>query len=404
MSKDFVCAECFSDEGVQAFVTANAVENECDFCGEQAEEPIAAAIDEVADCIARGVAQYFDDPANTLPYESAEGGYQGTTYSTDEVFHSLDLDFPKDKDGSLFDAISNRLDNDLWSDAEPFALSPDEQLSMSWDQFCHVIKHERRYFFLNKKPRKDSELYSPAQVLETIFEYAETMETFVSLPKGSRLFRARRQEKGESFTTAGALGPPPLDKAIQTNRMSPPGIVMTYVSEDKETALAETAVKPGMFAVGQFITKRDALILDLSQLPSVPSVFAELPDSMEYDPRRLLRFLHHISRDISRPIARDDRVHIEYVPTQVVTEYIRTTVTIDGRAVDGIRYRSSRRNAQTALVLFADRDNMIFEEAEQPEFYQFEKDRWLELDKASVAKVTKADLERWSKPGPGWFG
>jgi hypothetical protein len=29
---------------------------------------------------------HFDDPANAgLPYESAEGGYQGTTYETDEV-------------------------------------------------------------------------------------------------------------------------------------------------------------------------------------------------------------------------------------------------------------------------------------------------------------------------------
>jgi hypothetical protein len=404
MSKDYVCAGCFSDEGVQDFVAANAVENECDFCGEQSEEPIAAPVDEVADCIARGVAQYYDDPANTLPYESAEGGYQGATYSTDEVFQSLNLDFPRDKDGSLFDAISSHLGNDLWSDAEPFALSPDEQLSMSWDQFCHLIKHERRYFFLSKKQRKDSELYSPAKVLETIFEYAETMKAFVSLLKGSRLFRARREKKSESFTTAGQLGPPPLDKAFQTNRMSPPGIVMTYASEDKETALAETADKPGRFAVGEFITKRDALILDLSELPRIPSAFAEVPDSMEYDPRRLLRFLHHISRDISRPIARDERVHIEYVPTQVVTEYVRTAVTIGGREVDGIRYRSSRRKAQTALVLFADRENMIFEEAERPEFYQFAKDRWLEFDKATVAKVTKTDLERWSKPGPGWFG
>src|SRR6185437_6461579 len=108
--------------------------------------------------------------------------------------------------------------------------------------------------------------------------------------------------------------------------------------------------------------ERDALILDLTHLPPVPSVFAELADSLEYDPRPRLRFLHSISHEISRPVARDDRVHIEYVPTQVVTEYVRTAVTINGRSVDGIRYRSSRRRAQTALVLFADQDNLILEE------------------------------------------
>lgn len=36
--------------------------------------------------------------------------------------------------------------------------------------------------------------------------------------------------------------------------------------------------------------------------------------------------LRRISFEISWPIARDDRVHIEYVPTQVVTEYVRIVV------------------------------------------------------------------------------
>jgi hypothetical protein len=402
--KRFVCTGCFDNEGVQAFVTANSVENECDFCGAKSNEPIAADIDEVGACIARGIAEYYDDPANTLPYESAEGGYQGVTYSMDEVFHALDLDFPNDEDDSLRDAISSRLDTDLWSDAEPFALTPDEQLSMSWEQFCEVIKHERRYFFLSKQKRKDSELYSPAEVLKTIFEYAETMEAFIPLPEGSRVFRARRQPDGKSYTTAGDLGPPPLNRAIQTNRMSPPGIVMTYVSDDQETALAETANEPGTFAVGEFITEREALILDLTQLPPIPSVFRELSDSLEYDPRRLLRFLHHISQDISRPIERDELLHIEYVPTQVVTEYIRTAITIEGRSIDGIRYRSARRHTHTALVLFADRDNLILEKAEQPALYHFNQDCWLRLNKATVMTVAQNDIDRWAMPVRGWWG
>ena len=50
------------------------------------------------------------------------------------------------------------------------------------------------------------------------------------------------------------------------------------------------------------------------------------------EPRRpRILFLWKLSREISRPIARDDRVHIEYLPTQVVTEYLRTSVTVDGK-------------------------------------------------------------------------
>jgi hypothetical protein len=222
-----------------------------------------------------------------------------------------------------------------------------------FDSRVWIIKHDRRYFFLRSDYNEDDELFHPAEVLKLIFSYAEEVGLFVVLPAGTSLFRARRQPKDEVYATAGTLGPPPVEHAIQTNRMSPPGVVMTYVSDDVETALAETAVKSGRYAIGEFLTERDALILDLSRLPRVPSIFAELPDSLEYDPRPRLHFLHQISQQISRPIARDDRVHIEYVPTQVVTEYLRTIITIDGKPVDRIRYRSSRRNVQTSLVLFA---------------------------------------------------
>jgi hypothetical protein len=266
-----------------------------------------------------------------------------------------------------------------------------------------VIKHQRRYFFTQYKRHEDSELFGPDQILKLIFSYARNEGAFVVLPRGTHIFRARRQRKGMKYASAGTLGPPPVERAIQTNRMSPPGVVMTYAADDIATALAETANAPGLFAIGEFVTERDALILDLTRLPPIPSVFAELPDSLEYDPRPRLGFLHHISREISRPIARDDRVHIEYVPTQVVTEYVRTALTIENRAVDGIRYRSSRRRVETALVLFADRDNLILEESEQPEFYRLAKDRWLRLVKASMKRVTAENIRAWSKPGGGLF-
>lgn len=402
-NSEFVCGACFGDDGMQEFCANHAERNECDFCDATGSEPIAAPLDEVIEHISRCVHIHFDDPANAgLPYESAEGGYQGTTYMTYEVFEELGLDFPKDKDDRLRNAIENGLDNDLWSDADPFALTQDQQLRFSWEKFCHVIKHERRYFFLQEKKKKrrynDDELFAPAQILKMIFAFAEDAGAFVKLPAGTHIFRARHQPAGKTYATAGSLGSPPRDHAIQTNRMSPPGVVMTYASEDRETALSETADEPSTFAVGEFVIERDLLILDLTCLPYAPSVFAELPDGYEYDPRPRLNFLRSINSEISRPIARDDRVHIEYVPTQVVTEYVQTAVRIKRRKVDGIRYNSSRKHAKTALVLFADQDNLILEKPERPDFYRLE-GRWLRLAKASRTKVTEKDIARWdTKP------
>jgi hypothetical protein len=74
---------------------------------------------------------------------------------------------------------------------------------------------------------------------------------------------------------------------------------------------------------------------------------------------------------------------------------VRTAVRIKRRKVDGIRYKSSRKNAKTALVLFANQDNLILEKPEWPHFYRLE-ERWLRLMKASSTKVTEEDIARWA--------
>ena len=59
--------------------------------------------------------------------------------------------------------------------------------------------------------------------------------------------------------------------------------------------------------------------------------------------------------EMSRRIEGDDRVHIEYVPTQVVTEFIRAKVIWGESKVDGIRYASSvkRGTRRTCFLLIS---------------------------------------------------
>jgi hypothetical protein len=392
---DFVCATCIDEESIQNFINYNAESKVCSFCHKRSRKPIAAPLNDVAEFIERGLSYYYEDPANSLPYESREGGYQGTTFGTSELLTSeVGVDFPND-DGTLLQALSSRIEPEIWSERHPFSLSPAQRLSFSWEHFCEQIKHQRRYFFLDQQ-REDRELFNAGEILGRIFSFAADAGLFVTLPTDSLLFRARWQPMGKNYRLITELGPPPLDKAIQPNRMSPPGIVMMYASEQKATALAETANEPGNYSVGRFVIKRAALILDLTDLPRIPGIFEELPDSLEYDPRPRWAFLHEVARDISRPIARDDRVHIEYVPTQVVTEYLRTVTMIDNRKIDGIRYRSSRRHSGTSLVLFVDQDNLILPEAERPPMYEFSQDRWIQLDGRTVSRVTLQMIDAWS--------
>jgi hypothetical protein len=86
---EFVCGKCFCDEDMESYVSGIAERKKCDFCGRVGKEPIAAPFDDVAEYIASCIPHHYDDPANAgLPYESAEGGYQGSTYDTWEVFEA----------------------------------------------------------------------------------------------------------------------------------------------------------------------------------------------------------------------------------------------------------------------------------------------------------------------------
>lgn len=76
---------------------------------------------------------------------------------------------------------------------------------------------------------------------------------------------------------------------------------------------------------------------------------------MRNDKRPSVRFLIDFIDDFSKPITRDDRSHIEYVPTQIVTEYFRHIFRSNkNEKLDGIIYPSSKKKDKSAIVIFAD--------------------------------------------------
>lgn len=175
---------------------------------------------------------------------------------------------------------------------------------------------------------------------------------------------------------------------------------MFYVSDDGETALREIAKAPGSFALGAFRTRRDIRILDLADVPAVPSIFAEIADSLEYDPRPLLIFLNYFTAALSKPIARDDRVHVEYIPTQIVTEYFRTEFLHEDAKIDGIRYRSARHADHCSLVLFATQDDLVggIQTVSGPSINA--SDPWVELTRREQRDVTVETLAQWEREAP----
>ncbi len=98
--------------------------------------------------------------------------------------------------------------------------------------------------------------------------------------------------------------------------------------------------------MGEFETLVDLLVVDLTDLPAVPSIF-------EGGDRDSLLFLENFAEEVSQPFEPDAEIHIEYVPTQVVSEYLRHRVQdVHGRAIRGLVYESAKRPGTRNLALF----------------------------------------------------
>ena len=127
--------------------------------------------------------------------------------------------------------------------------------------------------------------------------------------------------------------------------MSPPGIGYMYCSEDMKTCLDEIrAVIGEKYWVGEFTLTNSLKIIDIGLEPNLrlKSIF-----NVRYNHEMLWarNFVRGFSTDISIPIAPGD-APLEYVPTQVVAEYLRH------RGNDGIRFASSLAPNKYNVTLF----------------------------------------------------
>ena len=152
--------------------------------------------------------------------------------------------------------------------------------------------------------------------------------------------------------------------------MSPAGIAMFYAAADEDTAIAEVHDAAKCFwpttvaSVGAFRPSRPLRVIDLTGQGAVPSLF----NPAERHLREKVRMLNEFGEAIAQPVEKDALDHIEYAPTQVITEYFRYDFTANGEGpTDGIMYLSSRNRRHVCYVLFLDSEHCIDSGAAPPE-------------------------------------
>ena len=361
-----LCSKCVEEPELEQFIVWTDGEPGCSFC-ELDDAPTCDFLDFMAH-VKECVWAEYDLAANCLGWDSREGGWQwGPVWSTGELItDELEIGLVRDNGDKLLRAMIDCLGHDDWCVKNPYSERPLETLRYGWRQFRKLIQHRTRFFLDRWAPAHTGNSLeiqgqpSPAEVLSAIGERIQRMELYRELPVNSTVYRARYCKNNRLLTTPDELGPPPPERAVVANRMSPPGIVMFYAALDSETALAETVAGPGRFSVGEFAVRRSLWLLDLTRVTAVPGFFDAIPDSQPWA-RHDAEFFRQLVEDLTKPIERDERVHIEYIPTQVVTEYCRMAFHDEhgAMALDGIVYPSACDQGLQAVVLFADRSAVV---------------------------------------------
>ena len=110
----------------------------------------------------------------------------------------------------------------------------------------------------------------------------------------------------------------------------------------------------GYALVGAFTLKKELHIIDFTKLSKllIPSYFDEDVSLRE---REELMFFKSFHNEVSKPIKKDGREHTDYVPTQIVTEFLKNLKLKNKDKIMGIGY-NSRVDSGKNFALFFRRD------------------------------------------------
>lgn len=353
-----VCLACVLDEDLRHETAKHLSTWECSFCGavaaEDDEGPIAAHFDDFMPIVMDALTFVYRPAEEALAWDGEDREWVGgTVISSGEAVYEFCGGDVTDK---VLEGIADVVSVDDWTADDIAQLRPDEALRFTWEEFRDKVRYRSRFVFLSipEEHSDHPDEFTTGEFLGKVDRVLQEQGTILKVPAGHRFWRGRlAAEPGDAsrWNNASELGPPPRDLAANS-RMSPAGVTMFYGAADEATAVAEIGAHSSKrYAVlGEFETTRDLTLLDLTDLPAPASLYSEEGRTpARYD----LVFLHQFAADLAKPIALDGREHIEYVPTQVITEYLRYVST---NKVDGILYRSAQNNG-VCCVLFCGASN-----------------------------------------------
>lgn len=326
---------CFDDEHLRKFVRKHAIpDKNCSYCNSRRAMPMLRLLEEIEDRIC----EEFSDP-----WVYASDGKvpdMGAYFYGHKLLEEVGLNPQNNK---FRDDFMKAFADTEWSKSSPEF--PPKSLFLrfdEWEKFCERVKHQRQCFSASVE-------YHVGEMLTRICIAAGRAGMFRTIKAGETLCRARM---GKNFKES-EMGAPPPHKARFANRMSPAGISMFYCAFDQDTAVREIRNRGrenSPATIAQFQTTNDLTVLDLTDIPDMPSLFA--PDGV--DQRLAISFMGWFAKEVSKPVIKGRRKRIEYIPTQVFTKFLSE---FGGQndgfpETNGVVYSSVRNTGGKSCVIF----------------------------------------------------
>ena len=340
----YICGHCIDEEYLQKYINSYGQKGKCTYCRKKST---VLTLDEILEIIHGGVNDLYDDPVNGLGWD--DGEYikgNGPIYYPEEMLAEIGLG-----DSKAYEDILTSFSDHLWCSKEFYGMDESEENIYTWEYFVNQVKYRTRFFFPREKTgiKRNVRYNEPFNILEELAASCNRLGLIDIFKKGSIVFRGRKNSDSAGYKTPKELGTPDAEDCLYSNRMSPAGIPMFYGSLTKQTCLAEIANELGSYTIGKWKIKKDLRILNLTKYfkfnikehvyfyPDFPSIF----DSTRRESRSDYTFILRFASDLSKKLSKKGKENIDYVPTQIVTEFLRKFGRFP-KELDGICFYSSK--------------------------------------------------------------
>jgi hypothetical protein len=361
-----LCTECIDNEDFSSYIKNQGSKGQCDFNKEHGNlhqtltvKDFCEHVDvyfqekycpgtvhhyylenagEPYDCILSEELEIDDNEAlRAIVTTLAENEYYDYS-SGEEPFYNDETNYQLITDVQKDEREQEREFEDYWYD---------NRVSFQWQDFSQSVIYGSRFF--NIKEQLDN-------IFGKIEGYSnDKRRPIYTISKSTPIYRARKLGRGLTAEIVKSnpsqeLGAPSAEISI-SGRMNVQHIPAFYASFSSDVALRE--LQPYIseeVAIGKFILKRDVKVFDFTVFDKMyDDKYGEKGAEREYDNTRY-DVVTRIQEEMSKPVSSDSK-SLNYIPTQVLTEYIQERFNIDAIIYFSSLFSASDKKEKRNIVL-----------------------------------------------------